>query len=85
MKGNEENRGLNDKKALENQFTTFGHCNLFIYFFGSFFHSLILSYSRTLREFFEDVWRTLVFNWIWRKKEKERRKVQGDSWIKNYN
>jgi len=79
MKQNEENKGLNNKKAYEDQFTTFVSSS-----FGSPIHSLILSYSCTLRAFLEHAWRILVFTWIWRKKAKESRKAQGNMWINIY-
>ena len=72
MKGNEENRGLNDKKAYEDQFIDFVNSNLELSLY-----SLILSYSCTLRVFLEH----FGIYWIWRKKEKKIKKVKGDSGI----
>ena len=67
---NEETRCLNDKKAYEDQFTTF--CQFSLEFS---IYSLSLSHS----------WSFLGAHKIWRKKAKERRKVQGDNEINNYN
>ena len=51
-----KNRGLNDKKAYEDQFMAF--CQ---FIFGALFYSLILSYSYTLREFLKNSWSTLAY------------------------
>jgi len=61
VKENEENRGLNDEKASEDQFTTFYQFN-----FGARFYSFILSYSCTLRSLLEHS----SFHLDWRKKAK---------------
>ena len=84
MKESEEKGYINNKKASTNHFTTFGHYNFGQFSFALSFHSLILSYSCTVREILEHAWSTLSFTWIWRKKAMERKKEQGYSWINNY-
>ena len=57
---NEENRGLNNKKASEDWYTNF---------FQVSFRTL--SYSWTLRFFLEHSWRSVAYLEFWSKKEKE--------------
>jgi len=59
MKENVENKGINDKKASENQFIAFVSL-----VFGSLIHSLILSYFFTLREILVHSWSTWAITWI---------------------
>ena len=56
MKENEENRGLNNKKAYEEQFMDFCQCFLLTVLWWSSLSIL----SLTLREFLEHAWTILV-------------------------
>ena len=68
---NEENRGLNDKKAYEDYFTTLFSFRLEI------FSILLLSYSFSLRSFLENYWSTLEYIGFGERRQRKSRKCKG--------
>lgn len=69
MKENEENKGINDKKASE---ISSQILSIDIFSFHFWLSHFILAISHTLAHL-ENSRRTLAFTWIWRKKAKESR------------
>ena len=86
MKEDEENRGINDKRAYDDQFTAFSGSTFCQFQLGALFYSLIFSYLAHL-EILEHSWSmlgALQFHWDWIKKAKEGRKAKGNNVINNY-
>ena len=81
---NEEIRGLIDKNASEDQFTSF-FSNLWSVKFWSSHYILSLSYSWTLRVFLEHSWRNVAYLGFGVRRKMKNRKVKEDIEINNYN
>ena len=76
----EENRGPNDKRAYEDQFTAFFSFSLELFLI----FSLSLSYSWTLIVFLEHSWRSVAYLRFRARKQRKSTKSQEDIQITNY-